>query len=142
MRSGAKIEESVKIHLAGYVPVGAWLSGGIDSSAIVSLMSRFACNPVQTFSLAFEEYSRFDEITCKKTLADFPEYRIVNHRVAFEKHHFNLFPKYLWHREEPVSSLVGLCQMVLSEATSLSYKVVLTGEGSDEIFGGYPLVPS
>ena len=134
----AKIEESVKIHLAGDVPIGAWLSGGIDSSAIVSLMTRFASNPVQTFSLAFEEYSHFDEITCKKTLADFPEYPIVNDRIAFKKHHFNLFPKYLWHREEPVSSVVGLCQMVLSEATSQSHKVVLTGEGSDEIFGGYP----
>ncbi len=134
----AKIEDSVKIHLAGDVPVGAWLSGGIDSSAIVSLMTKFASNPVQTFSLGFEEYSRFDEVTHKKSLADFPEYPIANSRVEFKKHHFNLFTKYLWHREEPVSSVVGLCQMVLSETTSRSYKVVLTGEGADEIFGGYP----
>ncbi len=133
-----KIEESVKIHLAGDVPIGAWLSGGVDSSAIVSLMTRYASKPVQTFSLAFKEHNRLDEITGKKTLADFPEYPIVNDRVEFKQHHFDLFPKYLWHREEPVSSVVGLCQMVLSEMTSKSVKVVLTGEGADEAFGGYP----
>jgi asparagine synthase (glutamine-hydrolysing) len=134
----AKLEESVRIHLRSDVPVAAWLSGGIDSSSIVSLTARLQDRPVQTFSLVFEDYRRRDDTIEEKTLAEFADYPIVSHKVAFKKEHFNLLPDYLWHREEPGSSAVGLCQMILSEAASRSFKVVLTGEGSDEIFGGYP----
>jgi asparagine synthase (glutamine-hydrolysing) len=134
----AKLEESVKIHLRSDVPVGAWLSGGIDSSAIVSLMARLTNRPVHTFSLVFDDYRRPRDVADEKTLAQFPDYPIVGHRVFFKKEHFNLFPKCLWHDETPTSSAVAVSQLALAEAASKPFKVILTGEGSDEIFGGYP----
>ncbi|MFH1681729.1 MAG: asparagine synthase (glutamine-hydrolyzing) [Candidatus Eisenbacteria bacterium] len=133
----AKLEESVKLHLRSDVPVGAWLSGGIDSSAIAALMSDQALSPVRTFSLAFPEHSAQDEVTKSKILSDFPRFNILNERVVCGADHFRLLPETIWCQEDPDGSGVHIAQMLLSEAASRRLKVVLTGEGADELLGGY-----
>lgn len=132
-----KLEESVRIHLRSDVRVGAWLSAGIDSSSIVSLMARITNQPIETFTLTFENPD-FDEVNNQKTLNEFTGYDVPNSRIMCKNEDFNLFPKALWHCEDPRAVCLEICQMVLAEFTSLSVKAVLTGEGSDEIFGGYP----
>lgn len=131
-----KLLESVRIHLRSDVPVGAWLSAGIDSSGIVSLMCSLLDRPVQTFSIAFE-HPEFDEVTTQRTLADFAEYPITNERVVCGNRHFELLPKALWHCEDLSASGLEIPRMMLAELCGRKVKVVLTGEGSDEIFGGY-----
>jgi len=131
-----QLEESVRLHLRSDVPVGAWLSAGVDSSGIVGLMSRLMNRPIQTFSLAFENPD-FDEISTQRTLADFPEYGLSNRRTVCTTEDFALLPKALWHCEDPTISGIGIPRFLLSKVTTQDVKVVLTGEGSDEIFGGY-----
>lgn len=132
----AKLEESVRIHLRSDVPVGAWLSAGVDSSSVVSLMSSLTHRPVQTFSLAFEN-PRFDEVSQQKILTDFEGYHLSNQKAVCTANDFKLLPKAVWHCEDPSTLGVGIARMLLSQLASKNVKVVLTGEGSDEIFGGY-----
>jgi asparagine synthase (glutamine-hydrolysing) len=131
-----KLQESVRIHLCSDVPLAAWLSSGIDSSSIVGLISRVTGKTLQTYSLAFENRN-FDEISGQKTLNCFPEYQLVNEKVVFKTKDFELLPKTLWHCETISTSGIEILQMVLSQATARRFKVVVTGEGSDEAFGGY-----
>jgi asparagine synthase (glutamine-hydrolysing) len=133
----AKLEESVRIHLRSDVPVGAWLSGGIDSSAVVSLMKRLTDHPIQTFTLAFEN-KQYDEVNTQKILTDFPGYDISNCQALCTNNDFKLLPKAAWHCEDPSTLGIGIARMLISQLASQNVKVVLTGEGSDEVFGGYP----
>ena len=132
-----KLEESVRLHLRSDVPVGAWLSSGIDSSAVVSLMRRMTDRPVQTFTLAFEN-PRFDEVSTSKILSDFPDYNLVNQRAVCTTKDFDRLRKAVWHCEDPLALGIDIPRMVLSQLAAHHVKVVLTGEGSDEVFGGYP----
>jgi asparagine synthase (glutamine-hydrolysing) len=132
-----QLEESVRMHMRSDVPVGGWMSPGVDSSGVVSLMSRYTSQPVQTFTIAFE-HPEFDETATQKTLERYPGYALSNRQVVCNRKHFDLFPKGLWHCEDPSASGVGIPHLVLAEAASTSVKVVLTGEGADEVFGGYP----
>lgn len=131
-----KLKETVRIHMRSDVAVGAWLSSGLDSSGIVSLMSRFTDHQVQTFSLGFENPD-FDEIGKQPTLDTFPGYRVTNQRALMRSRDFEQLPKALWHSEDITTSGLEIPRMILSELTSRSVKVVMTGEGADEVFGGY-----
>jgi asparagine synthase (glutamine-hydrolysing) len=131
----AKLRETVDIHLRSDVPVGALLSAGLDSSAIVSLMSRNN-HSVQTFSLTFEN-RKYDEFHTQKTLKDFPDFHISNQQILCGSADFELLSKAVWHCEDPFTTGLEIPQMILSKSASENVKVVLTGEGSDEIFGGY-----
>jgi len=133
----AKLDECVRIHLRSDVPVGAWLSGGVDSSAIVSLMSRLSDRPVPTFSLAFDQPA-YDEMRRQRTLRDFQGYNLINQQALGSSQSTALLPKAVWHCEDPVILGASIPRMLLSKLASGSVKVVLTGEGSDEVFGGYP----
>jgi len=132
----AKLEECVRIHLRSDVPVGTWLSAGIDSSGITSLARRLTGGPLQTFTLGFEDPA-FDEIRHQKTLDQFPGYELVNERAVCGADAFELYPTALWHTEDPSAWGIEIPRLLLSEASARRVKVVLTGEGSDEIFGGY-----
>lgn len=133
----AKLEEVVRIHLRSDVPVGTWLSAGIDSSGITSLARRLTSGPLQTFTLGFEDPA-FDEVGHQKTLDQFPGYELLNERAVCGADAFELYPKALWHTEDPSGWGIEIPRLILSEASAHRVKVVLTGEGSDEIFGGYP----
>ncbi len=131
-----KLLESVKAHLMSDVPLGATLSPGIDSSGVVSLMCKLLDRPVHTFSLAFENPA-FDEVRSQGTLIDYEGYAITNEVVVCGDRDFELLPKALWYCEDVSTSGLEIPRMMLSELCARHVKVVLTGEGSDELFGGY-----
>jgi asparagine synthase (glutamine-hydrolysing) len=131
-----KIEESVRLHLRSDVPVAAWLSGGVDSSSVVALAGRLSGRPIDTFSATFEE-PEYDEVARHKTLADFDGYVRSNRRAPCRAADFELLPKATWHCENMSASGLEIVHMRLAAAASPDFKVALSGEGSDEVFGGY-----
>jgi asparagine synthase (glutamine-hydrolysing) len=133
-----KLLEVIRIHLRSDVPVGAWLSSGIDSSTIVALMHGMSAKSLHTYSLVFADAPGHDEIHRSPTLNSFPGFDFPNQRIICHKDHFALYPKTLYHLEDPTTSGVHVLQMLLSAATAKNHKVILTGEGADEILGGYP----
>jgi asparagine synthase (glutamine-hydrolysing) len=133
----AKLEESVALHLRSDVPLGAWLSPGVDSSSIVSLMSGALHDPVRTFSLGFENHE-VDELRRQPTLDQFPDFHLSGRRVTCRASDLARLPHALWHGEDLIGNSILIPRMVLAEASARERKVVLAGEGADELLGGYP----
>jgi asparagine synthase (glutamine-hydrolysing) len=133
----AKLDETVRLHLRSDVPVGAWLSSGIDSSAVASLMRHALEPPIPTFTIGFEN-PRFDEVAGKRILSDFPEYGLASHRAVCTAKDFERLRLAVWHAEDPQAVGLEIPRLVLSELTARHVKVALSGEGADEVFGGYP----
>ncbi|NQX87077.1 MAG: asparagine synthase (glutamine-hydrolyzing) [Halioglobus sp.] len=131
-----KLDEAVELRMQADVPFGAFLSGGIDSSAIVALMSRHNHQRVRTFSVGFKE-AEYSELSYAKVIADFfsTEHNelLVSHKDLIE-----LLPKLIRYRDAPVSEPSDIAIYMLSMEASRTVKMVLTGEGSDEILAGYP----
>ena len=130
--------DSVRLQLQADVPVGAYLSGGLDSSVITSLIKNFTDVPLRTFSVAFED-EEFDESNFQKELMNYLGTRHT--QVLCKKSDIGeSFPKVIWHSESAILRTAPTPLMLLSSAVkSAGYKVVLTGEGADEVFGGYDL---
>lgn len=132
----AILRESVQLRMISDVPFGAFLSGGIDSSAIVGLMTEFSKSPVKTFSVGFQEsnYSelKYAEAVAKNFKTDHHEL-VVSHEDLMEH-----LPELIHFRDAPVSEPSDIPIYLLSKEASRSVKMVLTGEGSDEMLGGYP----
>lgn len=128
------IQEAVKLRLISDVPLGAFLSGGIDSSLVVAYMAQFSDRPVKTFSIGFEE----------KVFNELPYARMVAERYATEHHEFivkpnalEILPKLIWHFDQPFGDSSAIPTFYLSEMTSRHVKVALNGDGGDESFAGY-----
>jgi asparagine synthase (glutamine-hydrolysing) len=131
------LQESVSLHLGSDVPVGAWLSAGIDSSAIAAMACSQTAEPMDTFSLGFSDPGA-DELRGSRLLDEYPEYQLRGHRRQCLNQHLELLPKAVWHREQPSSLGVGIARLLVSELAASKVKVVLSGEGADEVLGGYP----
>ena len=131
-----KLTESVRLHLRSDVPLGACLSAGIDSSSVTALMSQIVSTPVQTFTLRFEE-EKFDELRFQKGLDDYPDYGLVGNRIMCRSVDMERLPAAIWHGEDLVMGGIVVAHMMVAERAKTKVKVVLTGEGSDEILGGY-----
>jgi asparagine synthase (glutamine-hydrolysing) len=127
--------ESVKKRLMSDVPIGAYLSGGIDSSAIVGIASKYHNEQLKTFSVGFGAST--DEIEMASKTAD---YFCTDHHELFvdSKDISNLLPKMIWHLDEPIADPAIIPTYLMSKLTKKYVSVVLTGEGADELFGGYP----
>ncbi len=132
----AKLADSVRVHLRSDVPVASWLSAGLDSSAITALAAEITKRPMDTHSLTFED-DRFDEMRSQRTLADFHGCIRSNRREHITDSALEDLPKALWYSETPTVSGIEIVKQRLARLSSRSHKVVLTGEGSDEMFGGY-----
>ncbi|MFO7840026.1 MAG: asparagine synthase (glutamine-hydrolyzing), partial [Desulfosalsimonadaceae bacterium] len=132
----ALLEDAVRLRLRADVPVGAYLSGGLDSSVITSIISNKFNNRLKTFSIGFEEKS-FDEASYQ---ADMVKYLCTDH---YQTHITNtqvseFLPQVVWHAEKPLLRTGPVPLFMLSKLVhSHNFKVVLTGEGADEVFGGY-----
>ncbi|MDE1900683.1 MAG: asparagine synthase (glutamine-hydrolyzing) [Alphaproteobacteria bacterium] len=131
-----KLDESVRLRMIADVPFGAFLSGGVDSAAIVALMSRHSQLPVNTFSVGFEE-AAFDETVyaaqiAKQFTTNHHEWRMRAGDVI------TLLPEAIRFRDAPVAEPTDMALLTLSRHAAQSVKMVLTGEGSDEILAGYP----
>jgi len=130
--------DSVRLQLRADVPVGAYLSGGLDSSIVTTLIKHFTDAPLRTFSLTFED-AEFDESEYQTELVS---YLGTNHTtVRCTRSDIGAaFPRAIWHAETPIVRTAPTPLMLLSERVRAEgYKVVLTGEGADEVFAGYDL---
>lgn len=126
------LDDSTKNRMMSEVPIGAYLSGGIDSSAIVAIMKKYSKN-VKTFSIGFENSS--DEISEAERVS---EYIGTDHRsFMLESKDFKLMDKVIWHLDEPISDPTCLPTYKLSKEAKKHCSVVITGEGADEQFLGY-----
>ena len=130
--------DAVRLQLRADVPVGAYLSGGLDSSGIVAMIRGFTDTPVRTFSVAFED-GEFDESEYQQAMVrhlrtDHTTLRCTRRDIG------NAFPQLIRHAETPVLRTAPVPLMLLAGSVrEHGYKVVLTGEGADEVFGGYDL---
>lgn len=133
----ALLRESVKLHLISDVPFGAFLSGGVDSSTIVALMSQILQEPVKTFSVGFEGKGlAYSELPYARQVARL--YQTDHHEVFVGPQDFiNLAEKIVWHLDQPIADDACIANYMVSDLASQHVKVVLTGEGGDELFAGY-----
>ncbi|HEX7023837.1 MAG TPA: asparagine synthase (glutamine-hydrolyzing), partial [Gemmatimonadales bacterium] len=130
-----RFREAVRMRLMADVPLGMFLSGGIDSAAITAVMSELVTEPVKTFSVAFHEREA-NELAYARLVAR--RFRTDHHEVLVTPDQFFLaLPRLVWHEDEPLAHPSSIALYFVSELAARHVKVVLTGEGSDETLGGY-----
>lgn len=127
-------DESVRRRLIADVPLGAFLSGGIDSSLIVASMARQTREPVQTFSIGFDE-AEFNELPYARMVAQ--QYRTDHHEVLVRPDAVTLAQRVACHCDEPFADTATVPTLLISEFAAERVKVALSGDGGDELFGGY-----
>ncbi len=126
---------SVRLRLMADVPLGMFLSGGIDSSAIAAVMSQMVNEPIKTFSVGFAEREA-NELEYARLVAN--RFKTDHHEVIVTpQQFFAALPKLIWHEDEPIAHLASIPLYFVSMLASKHVKVVLTGEGSDELLAGY-----
>jgi asparagine synthase (glutamine-hydrolysing) len=128
------LDDSVRAHLVADVPVGVLLSGGVDSGGIAALASAHAGEPLRTFSIGFEE-SGFDELDRARLVAQ--RYGTDHHELVLRPDAVDLLPKLVAAFDEPFGDSSALPTYLVSELAAGQVKVALSGEGGDELFGGY-----
>ncbi|MGA2069879.1 MAG: asparagine synthase (glutamine-hydrolyzing) [Sedimentisphaerales bacterium] len=127
---------TVKSHLISDVPLGAFLSGGVDSSLIVAMMSKLSDAPVHTYSVGFENF-KSSELPYAKIVANL--YKTDHHELVLKEDCFaEQLEKLTWMRDSPLSEPADVPLHLLAKMASDEVKVLLSGEGSDELFAGYP----
>ncbi|MGH9940514.1 MAG: asparagine synthase (glutamine-hydrolyzing), partial [Blastocatellia bacterium] len=127
--------DAVRSHLMSDVPLGVFLSGGIDSSAITAKMSGLANGRIKTFSVAFNE-AEANELEFARLVSR--AYGTEHHEVIVTpEDFFGVLPRVVWHEDEPVAHMASVPLYFVSELAARHVKVVLTGEGSDELLAGY-----
>ncbi len=129
-----RLRDSVRAHLVADVPVGVLLSGGIDSSALTALAAEESAGPVSTFSIGFEERS-FDELERARAVAR--RYGTDHHELVLRPDAAELLPQIVAAFDEPLGDSSALPTYLVARLASQHVKVVLSGEGGDELFGGY-----
>ena len=132
------IERSVRMQMVSDVPLGAFLSGGIDSSAVVAFMARASRAPVKTYSIGFEgsradEY--YNELPYARRIAQL--FGTEHREIVVKPDVVALLPRLLWHMDEPVSDTAFVTTFLVSEFARRDVTVILSGVGGDELFGGY-----
>jgi len=130
----SRLRDSVRAHLIADVPVGVLLSGGVDSSVLTALAAQESGERVRTFSIGFKEKS-FDELDLARKVAH--RYDTDHHELVVEPDATELFPKLIEAFDEPLADSSALPTFLVAELASQHVKVVLSGEGGDELFGGY-----
>jgi asparagine synthase (glutamine-hydrolysing) len=132
----AALVKSVQSHLMSDVPLGLFLSGGLDSSGLAALMAPMVKEPIRTFSVGFAE-AEANELAYARLAARAigAEHREV---VVSPEEFFNALPRLIWHEDEPIAFTSSVPLYFVSRLARDHVKVVLTGEGSDELFLGYP----
>ena len=130
----ALLQESVRCRLMSEVPLGAYLSGGLDSSLVVGLMARASEQPVNTFSVGFEECG-FDERPYARIVAD--EFNTNHRELMVRRHAVDDLPEIIRALDEPVADSAAIPTYFMAQLTKAHATVVLTGEGADELFAGY-----
>jgi len=131
----ARLDEAVRLRLMSDVPLGAMLSGGLDSSLIVALMAKHMSEPVKTFSIGFTE-DRDNELADARFVADLFGTEHHELELSYTQQQVDL-ADLVWAMDEPVADLSSLGFLAISELAARHVTVALSGQGADELFGGY-----
>lgn len=130
-----RLEETVRMRLMSDVPLGMFLSGGVDSSAIAALIRRLTGGPLKTFSVGYEE-QQYSELSYAAQVAGSLG-TDHNEVVVSMEDFFSALPRLIWHEDEPIVWPSSVSLYFVSRLAARQVKVVLTGEGADELFAGY-----
>lgn len=131
-----RFTESIGSHLVSDVPVGVLLSGGLDSSVVAAVMQAGLSRPIKTFSVAFSEGGIYDERPFARMVAQ--HLRTDHHEICISAKEFiDALPAFIWHMDEPVADPASIPLYYVAQLAGRHVKVVLSGEGSDELLGGY-----
>lgn len=128
-----RLRDTIRYHLVSDVPVGAFLSGGLDSSLIVAMMSQLSSQPVKTFSVGVP-YGQYNELPFARLVAE--RYKTEHFEETVYPSLVRILPQLVWHLDEPTDPL-SACMYYIAEMARREVKVVLGGDGGDELFGGY-----
>ncbi|MFI7217185.1 asparagine synthase (glutamine-hydrolyzing) [Micromonospora maritima] len=129
-----RLLDAVRVRLVSERPLGAFLSGGVDSSAVVAAMARLTSAPVKTFSIGFTE-ARFDERAHARVVAQ--RYATDHHELVVTPSCVDLLPTLTWHFDEPFADSSAIPSFLVAQLTRQHVTVALNGDGGDECFGGY-----
>lgn len=127
-------DEAVRIRMIADVPLGAFLSGGIDSSSVVASMALQSAEPVRTFSIGFEE-ADYNELPAARLVAQ--KYKTQHHEILVKPEAVGLVERLTRYFDEPFGDSSAIPTFIVSEFAARHVKVALTGDGGDELFGGY-----
>jgi asparagine synthase (glutamine-hydrolysing) len=137
-RARAQLAESVRMQMVSDVPIGAFLSGGIDSSTVVALMAAESDRPIKTYAIGFEgdgAEQYYNELPYARQVAK--RFGTEHHEIVVRPDTAALLPRLLWHMDEPVADSAFITTYLVSEFARRDVTVILSGVGGDELFGGY-----
>jgi asparagine synthase (glutamine-hydrolysing) len=137
-RIRTRLEESVRMQMVSDVPIGAFLSGGIDSSTVVAFMAAHSDRPVRTYAIGFEGTAAddyYNELPYARRVAEL--FRTEHHEIVVKPDVVALLPDLLWHMDEPLSDTAFITTYLVSQFARREVTVILSGVGGDELFGGY-----
>ena len=129
-----KLKKAIQLRLISDVPLGAFLSGGIDSSLTVALMAHLGVSPLKTFSIGFDQ-PEYDELPYARIIAQ--QYGTEHHEFVVTPQATDLFPKLVWHYNEPFADSSAIPTFYLAKMTRDHVTVALNGDGGDEDLAGY-----
>lgn len=132
------IQRSVRMQMVSDVPIGAFLSGGVDSSAVVGYMAKVSYQPVKTYAIGFEggrAEALYNELPYARQVAQY--FHTDHHEIVVKPDVVGLLPKLLWHMDEPIADSAFITTYLVSEFAHRDVTVILSGVGGDELFGGY-----
>ncbi len=129
-----KIKDAVNVRLISEVPLGAFLSGGVDSSSVVAMMSQISDAPVKTFSIGFNE-DTFDELKYARVAAE--HFKTEHHEFVVTPDLVEIVDELIWHFDEPFADSSALPTFMVAKMAREFVTVVLSGDGGDELFAGY-----
>jgi len=137
-RVRSRLDEAVRMQMVSDVPIGAFLSGGIDSSTVVGLMAAHSDRPIRTYAIGFQGGAAddfYNELPFARRVAEL--FRTEHHEIVVRPDIVSLLPRLLWHMDEPISDTAFVTTYLVSEFARRDVTVILSGVGGDELFGGY-----
>jgi asparagine synthase (glutamine-hydrolysing) len=132
------VQRSVRMQMVSDVPIGAFLSGGVDSSAVVAAMAQASSQPIRTYAIGFEGGSAeqlYNELPYARRVAGL--FGTEHHEIVVKPDVVGLLPKLIWQMDEPIADSAFITTYLVSEFARRDVKVILSGVGGDELFGGY-----